>query len=589
MANNKHYTTERNIQIVISLLKQHGIHRVIASPGTTNMTFVGSIQNDPYFQIWSSVDERSAAYLACGMASETGEPVVLSCTGATASRNYMPGLTEAYYRKLPVLAITSHRGDYQIGHLLDQQIDRRNIPNDIAIQSVVVPMVKDATDEKYCIDNANKAILALKENGGGPAHINMFTAYSQDFSVESFKLARKISLVTPFEKEWPQLPKGRIAVFIGSHQPFSEETTINIDKFCASHDAVVFCSHISGYHGKYAINFSLVNGQQNYSSPCNKIDLLIHLGEVSGNVYGNSSRETWRVSEDGQIRDTFNNLTHVFQMPPEVFFAHYTDEEGNHTEYLNSCKDELNKTTLLIPELPFGNVWIAQQMIGKLPNGCELHLGILNSLRSWSFFQLPQGVEARCNVGGYGIDGGMSTMIGASLVRPDKLFFGVFGDLAFFYDMNVLGNREVGNNVRVMLINNGMGAEFRNYGHPCYSYGVEAEKFMAAAGHYGNKSPKLVKHYAEDLGYEYLTASDKDTFLKVMPKFLDSKIGNKPILLEVFTDQQNESEALETMLNLYKPSKEEIAKRKAKNAVKKVVKAVLGEKIVDKVKDTLKK
>ena len=109
MADTKHYTDERNVQIVISLLKQHGIHRVIASPGTTNMTFVGSIQNDPYFQIWSSVDERSAAYLACGMASETGEPVVLSCTGATASRNYMPGLTEAYYRKLPVLAITSHR------------------------------------------------------------------------------------------------------------------------------------------------------------------------------------------------------------------------------------------------------------------------------------------------------------------------------------------------------------------------------------------------------------------------------------------------------------------------------------------------
>ena len=104
------YTNERNVQIVIALLKAHGIHRVIASPGTTNMTFVVSIENDPWFQVWSSVDERSAAYLACGMAAETGEPVVISCTGATASRNYMPGLTEAYYRKLPVLAITSSGG-----------------------------------------------------------------------------------------------------------------------------------------------------------------------------------------------------------------------------------------------------------------------------------------------------------------------------------------------------------------------------------------------------------------------------------------------------------------------------------------------
>lgn len=114
MNNNFKYTNERNVQIVIALLKAHGIHRVIASPGTTNMTFVVSIENDPWFHVWSSVDERSAAYLACGMAAETGEPVVISCTGATASRNYMPGLTEAYYRKLPILAITSTRGNHQL-------------------------------------------------------------------------------------------------------------------------------------------------------------------------------------------------------------------------------------------------------------------------------------------------------------------------------------------------------------------------------------------------------------------------------------------------------------------------------------------
>ncbi len=179
-----HYTKERNVQILISLLKAHGIRRVIASPGTTNMTFIGSIQNDPFFHIWSSVDERSAAYLACGMAAESGEPVVISCTGATASRNYLPGLTEAYYRKLPVLAVTSHRGEAQIGHLLDQQIDRRVIPNDVAVEKVTLPMVDAPEDERFCVIEANKAILALKMNGGGPVHINMYTRYNPDFSVK---------------------------------------------------------------------------------------------------------------------------------------------------------------------------------------------------------------------------------------------------------------------------------------------------------------------------------------------------------------------------------------------------------------------
>lgn len=96
-----YYVNEDNHLILISLLKQYGIRKIIASPGGTNITFVGSVQNDPFFQIYSCIDERSAAYMACGMAEETGEPVIISCTGATSSRNYMPALTEAYYRKLP--------------------------------------------------------------------------------------------------------------------------------------------------------------------------------------------------------------------------------------------------------------------------------------------------------------------------------------------------------------------------------------------------------------------------------------------------------------------------------------------------------
>ena len=61
--------------------------------------------------------------------------------------------------------------------------------------------------------------------------------------------------------------------------------------------------------------------------------------------------------------------------------------------------------------------------------------------------------------------GCLSALIGASLAHKDKLYLGVIGDLAFFYDMNVIGNRHVGNNVRILLINNGKGNEFRNYQH----------------------------------------------------------------------------------------------------------------------------
>lgn len=102
-----HYSSEKNIQILISLLKKNNISRVIVSPGSANANFVISIQQDDFFEIYSCIDERSAAYMACGLAAESQQPVVICCTGATASRNYMPALTEAYYRKLPLVAITA--------------------------------------------------------------------------------------------------------------------------------------------------------------------------------------------------------------------------------------------------------------------------------------------------------------------------------------------------------------------------------------------------------------------------------------------------------------------------------------------------
>ncbi len=579
------YTNERNVQIVIALLKAHGIHRVIASPGTTNMTFVVSIENDPWFQIWSSVDERSAAYLACGMAAETGEPVVISCTGATASRNYMPGLTEAYYRKLPVLAITSTRGNHKLGHLIDQQIDRRNIPNDIAMESVTIPMVKDKEDERFCEIEANKAMLALKLNGGGPVHINMYTKYSQDFSIKEIPHVNAIYRHTSFDTDFPKIPQNsRIMIFVGAHADFSERLTKAVDKFCATHNAVVLCDHTSGYRGKYELHYQIVSGQKQWHSPNAHADLCIHIGEVSGNSYNVPVANVWRVSPDGALRDTFGKLSRVFMMPEEDFFERYSKDNVHHTELYDAMTEEVDIMQKKIPELPFSNIWMAQNMVDKLPAECELHLGIYHSLRSWNFFKLPFGIHAKCNVGGFGIDGGVSTMMGASFVHPDKLFIGVFGDLAFFYDMNVVGNRHVGKNIRLLLINNGKGNEFRNYGHPCYFLGEEAEKYVAAAGHYGNMSHKLVRDYATDLGYEYLSASNKDEFNASIDRFLTPEMTEKPMLFEVFTETESESQALETALNFMVNPKEVI-----KNNVKHIAKNILGDAGIEIVKKVVKR
>ena len=572
------YTNERNVQMLIYLLKAHGIKKIVASPGTTNVTLIASLQHDPYFEIYSCVDERSAAYIASGMAAESGEPIMLSCTGATASRNYVPGLTEAFYRKLPVLTVTSSREIYKIGHLEDQVTDRTCPMKDIAKVSVQIPTIHTKEEEWAYGVAINKAILELKRHGGGPAHINLVTTYDWSFSTKDIEPVKVINRFT-YEDELPGLKGKKVAIFIGSHHNWTKGELEIIDAFCEKFNAFVLYDVTSNYRGNYGIPLGFA---QYYSDTQKAIDVLIHLGEVSGLRPYVNIKEVWRVNCDGEIKDLFHKLKYVFEMEEGYFFKYYIEhfDSSDDTSFYNEWKTQRRLILSKVPEIPFSNAWIGFNSIDKLPENSVLHLGILNSLRTWSLLDIPEHILTYSNTGGYGIDGGVSSLIGASLIHQDKLYFGIFGDLAFFYDMNSIGNHHIGNNIRIMLINNGRGVEFRLPTNPASQFGEDTDKFMAAAGHYGNKSPDLVKHYAEDLGFKYLTASSKEEFTVVSDKFFSDKKSDTPMLFEVFVDYQDDVKAYE-LLNALTLSMNDKAKQ--------IAKTVLGTKTINQIKKTLRK
>lgn len=575
------YTAEKNIQILLGLLKAHGINKVIVSPGTTNVSFVASMQYDSFFEIYSAADERSAAYIACGIAEESGEPVVITCTGATASRNYVSGLTEAYYRKLPVLAVTATQMVGRVGQNIAQVIDRSAIQNDIAKISVDLPICHSKEDEWACNVYVNKAILELTRDGGGPVHINMETTYNNDFSIEVLPQVHPIYRIQYGDK-FPDLPKGRIGVFVGAHSKWSEELTDAVNHFCEKYDAVVLCDQTSNYRGKYRILFSLATSQMEHWIPCNSFDLLIHIGDVSGAYPRFGSKAEWRINPDGEVRDTFGHLRYVFQMKEEFFFTHYAEDKisssdsDNLLEWQTAC-EEVNA---LIPELPFSNIWLASKVAPKIPSQSIVHLGILNTLRSWNFFETPDDVFLYSNTGGFGIDGILSAAIGASLCHDDKLVYCIIGDLAFFYDMNSLGNRHVNNNLRILFINNGKGTEFRNYNHRCARFGEDADLFMAAGGHYGNKSDALVRHYAEDLGFDYFAIHNKDDSKQAIDYLIDPNTHTKPLIIEAFVDSNDENDALYTVYHLivdeYNPDDGGRKIGALENGMRRVLKSAIG-------------
>lgn len=555
------YSAERNVQILIAVLKANNIKKIIVNPGTTNISLVVSLVNDGSFEVYSAVDERGAAYMACGMASESGEPVVLTCTGATASRNYFPGLTEAFHRKLPILAVTASQDFSKSGNLSPQFIDRTVQPLDTVKMSVQVPVVRNDTDDFECTIKINKAVLELFHRGGGPVHINLASEYCNDFNVSDLSDIRIFKRFC-LGDDLPELVAGKkIAIAVGNHKQWSQELTGVVDKFCSIYDSVVIVDHSSHYWGKYRVLPTILTCQEQYRTKLFDFDLLIHIGEEHGDYFTEGplsrAKEVWRVSEDGEIRDTFKKLTNTFEMKEADFFKYYINKERVSAEkhsQLDSFKMEISDTYKLIPELPLSNIWVAQQIVPKFPSSACLELGVSNTMRAYTFFDFEKETYTLANTGCRGIDGAIPTLLGMSLVQPTKLHFAVMGDLTFFYSFNVLGNRHVGNNIRILLINNGCGQEFNIYPHRAYKvYDGDHEKineFIAAGGHNGTKSNQLVKHYAEDLGFEYLTASSKEEVLSQLNYFLDDSKMEKSMIFEIFTEMDDENEALRMIRNV---------------------------------------
>jgi len=568
------YTDDRNAQIVLSLLKQYCIKKIVISPGTTNVPITISVQTDPFFEVYSVVDERSAAYFATGLAFESGEPVVISCTGATASRNYLSALTEAYYRNLPIIALTSQHSPNDPGNFSPQYTNRTISQADVKRISVDLPFVHSKDKEEACILAVNKALTMATTKGGGPVHINLHmtslhfaTSKLPDILRIYFYQTEDLFSEDIVEELSVQLSSKKVAVLIGSHRKFTPKETEAIAKFANTYDTVVYCDHTSNYHGQYKVLTSVASNLKQVNI---KPDIVIDIGGITGDYSAPdlfSGADFWRISEDGVYHQRCGNLRKQFDCSENTFFTVLAKENpkvSSHSFY-NMIIENIGDVT--VPDLPLSNTFISQQIAEKLPNGCSLHLGILNSLRNMDFFQLDETIDCSCNVGGFGIDGAVSTLIGQSMANRGRLYFGQIGDLAFFYDMNALGIRHIGNNVRILLVNNGRGVEFRLNPTLNTPLGEQLDQFVTAGGHFGS-----AKAWAQSMGFEYLTASSKNDFLLYIDTFCtpDLDAYDKPVLFEVYTTVEDEQEGLRLIREANRPIGS-VLQNKAKDMAKKVI------------------
>lgn len=580
------YTIMENARIVVDLLKKHSIRYIVLSPGGSNIPIVQAVQQDSFFKCYSIVDERSAMYFAIGLYLKTGEMVATSCTTANATRNYIPGLTEAFYKHVPILALTMSKHPMYLSQEYMQCPIQTSLPVDCVKKSYSIPRIKDEYDRAMCIRLANEAILELTHHGTGPVQLNIEELDNETWVFDKNATLPNVRMIKRYDKVVDNIDfsQKKILILIGENMPIIEKAYNAIEAFSASHNVFIYTNHLSNYHGKYSLNANLLVGgisQEVFNNDL-KPDILITFGGITGdyNIYrhlfslNKSIDEHWRIAEDGNVVDTYNQLTRIYQMKVEDFFASWNFCESLNHDYYEKWAS-LEKNVKRDISLPFSNTYAAQQLCNKIPKNSYMNYAILNSLRSWLFFNIDSSIKSFSNVASFGIDGCLSTFLGESVVT-DELCFLIIGDLSFYYDMNAIGIRHIKNNVRILLINNNGGVEFK-LGD--LQYKTDVGSYIAADNHFKN-----AEGWAKTQGFKYIVAKNKNEFNCNINKFIGE--SDKPVIFEIFTDPEDEKTA---GLIIVDQNRNETSSEEIKHGLKKSIKSIIGDKNAAALKSMLKK
>lgn len=534
------YSIAKNIQIVIATLKAHNISQLVLSPGGTNAPFIRNVQDDDFFKCYSVVDERSALYFAIGIYLETGKPVAVCCTSAQATRNYLPGLTEAYYKHVPILAITFSKHYRFVGQDYMQAPNQTSLPEDAVRKTYALPYVANEPDFMHCARLANEAMLDLVHRVPAPIQLNvpmLDTELGKDVE-ENLPEVKIIKRYYEEDVANVNLADKRILIVVGENRGINDSTII---QFAKSHNAAIYVNHLSNMRNDFTVEGNLlltVFSQADFDETLAP-DILITIGGQTGDyplyhklAESGCKYEHWRICPSGDIVDTYDHLTRVYECTYDEFFGGINGS-SNTNDYLITWRSSVAKLNSDV-EIPLSNMYTAQKLHGLIPESSIVNFAILNSLRVWNLYPIKNKVRCFCNVGAFGIDGGLSTFFGQS-VMTDDLCFMVTGDLAFFYDMNSLGIRHIKNNVRIILVNNNGGIEFK-YGVN-EEMGKQIDRYIAAANHFRNS-----EGWATVNGFKYHAVRTKKEFDELTITLVSQ--SESPILVEVFTTDANESNAM---------------------------------------------
>jgi len=474
---------KEGVKILIDVLVKHGVKRVVLSPGSRNAPLLIAFAREKRIAHFVVLDERSAAFFALGMAQQTGEAVVLVCTSGSAPLNYAPALAEAYYQRLPLIAVTADRPMEWIDQGDCQTIRQQGMFANLVKASYQLPAeVRDEDDSWYANRIVNDAMNCACKGRKGPVHINIplrEPLYGQRTYPrgEVRKVEFVDSAVTLASEPLRRLvarfnTSSKVMVLAGFYFP-NDELRQTLHELSAFENVVVLLESPTNMGSERHVEnidrvLSTINeSERNEYTP----DLLITFGGalISKNIKTflrkHSPKEHWSVDRGEHLADTFKVLTSQIDLDAEIFFPLLAENlkpiASNYASLWRAKKDLAERKHQQFAEQVEWSDWKAFSMIlPALPQGVALQLANSTSVRYAQLFNYPQVMRVDGNRGTSGIEGSTSTAVGAAVVNSHLTVL-ITGDMSFLYDSNALWNRYITPRLKIIVIKNGGGGIFR--------------------------------------------------------------------------------------------------------------------------------
>lgn len=543
-------TDKLSCNILADLLAAHGVREVVLSPGSRNAPLVIALNRRSDLRCHVVIDERSAAFIALGMAIQSDAPTAIVCTSGTALLNYAPAVAEAFYRRIPLIVISADRPEEWIDQDDSQTIWQQDALAPYVKRSCDISARTDFPGGKWWTDRViNDALLESLSGRRGPVHINIrldaplnrFT----DYSPGSARVIRSVTghddiSVAEARRLGTLLASPRKVMIIAGFLNPDERLNRAVGRLACLPNVTVLTETLSNLHsprfiGRIDATLCRMSADEKERL---KPDVVITTGGALVSRFikewlrGLDGLEHWHVGYSHTTIDCFKHLSLRIELPPSRFMGRLAAAMQPHrtpSSYAEEWASIAGRAAKIhdayVTSAPWSDLKALSWVFGHIPRGWNLHLSNGTPVRYAQLMDCGLIHRSDCNRGVSGIDGCTSTALGASAIYGDTTLL-ISGDMSFQYDISALSSPLMTPRFKMIVMLNGGGGIFRFISST--SSLPELEKYFAV----GTCLP--LRELAQAYGIAYHEADSTEALATAFRAFA-SETG-RPAILAIITD-----------------------------------------------------